>query len=89
MIANNEEKNVVIRPIIKGGKPNEENSLKEEINSTIPEKVIAGMPKRKENFTASALFQPDNNAAERVTPDLDTPGKIANAWENPIKKLLE
>ena len=35
------------------------------------------MPKRNENFTASPLSQPDIRAVERVTPDLDTPGKIA------------
>ena len=55
----------------------------------MPEKIMAGIPKRKENFTASPLSQPDNKAVERVTPDLDTPGIIANAWENPINKLLE
>ena len=78
-IANNEDKNVVIRPTIKGKKLIEEDSLKKEINSTIPEKVMASIPKRKENLTASLLFHPDNKAVEIVTPDLDTPGKIANA----------
>ena len=78
-----------MRPTIRGKKLNEENSLKEEINSTMPEKIMAGIPKRKENFTASPLSQPDSKAVERVTPDLDTPGIIANAWENPINKLLE
>ena len=48
---------------------------------------IAGIPKRKEYFAASPLSHPDIRAAEIVTPDLDTPGKIANAWEKPIKKL--
>ena len=45
----------------------------------MPAKEMAGIPKRKENFTASPLSQPDNKAVEMVTPDLDTPGKIANA----------
>ena len=59
------------------------------MNSTIAAKEIAGMPKRKENFAASLLPQPDNRAEEIVTPDLETPGKIARAWERPIKKLSE
>ena len=78
-IANNEERKVVTTPIIRGKKINEENSLKEEINSTIAAIEIAGMPKRKENLAASPLSQPDINAVEIVTPDLETPGKIAKA----------
>ena len=78
-IANIEDKNVVIRPTIRGKKPNENKSLKEEINSTIAAREIAGNPKRKENFTASPLSHPDIKALEIVTPDLETPGKIANA----------
>ena len=78
-IANKDEKNVVLRPKNRGERLYEENSLKEEINSAIAAKVIAGMPKRKENFAASPLSQPDTKAVEIVTPDLDTPGKIANA----------
>lgn len=78
-IANNEDKNVVVRPTIRGKKLNEENALKEEMNSTIAAKEIAGMPKRKENFAESLLPQPDNRAVEIVTPDLETPGKIARA----------
>ena len=60
-------------------KLNEQISLKEDINSTIAAKEIAGMPKRKENLAASPLSQPDTKAVEIVIPDLDTPGKIANA----------
>jgi len=56
-----------------------EKSLKEEINSTMAAREIAGIPKRKENFAASPLSQPDIKALEIVIPDLDTPGKIANA----------
>ena len=82
-----EDRNVVIRPTIRGRKLNVENSLKEEINSTIAARDIAGIPKRKENFAASLLSHPDIRAVEIVTPDLETPGKIANAWEKPIKKL--
>ena len=78
-IANNEDKNDVIRPTIKGRKLNDENLLKDEISSKIPEKEMAGMPNKKENFTASPLSQPVNKAVEIVTPDLDTPGMIANA----------
>ena len=88
-IANKDDKNVVIRPINRGKRLYEKNSLEEEKNSAIAAKVIAGMPKRKENFAASPLSQPDTKAVEIVTPDLDTPGKIANAWESPIKKLSE
>ena len=49
------------------------------MNSAIAAKEIAGMPKRNENFAASLLFQPNTRAVEIVTPDLETPGKIANA----------
>ena len=70
---------MVIRLIKRGGKPNEKKSLKEEINSTIAAREIAGIPKRKENLAASLLSHPDIKALEIVTPDLDTPGKIANA----------
>ena len=78
-IANKEEKNVVRRPTKRGRKPNEKRSLKEEINSTIATREMAGIPKRKENFAASALSHPDIRALEIVTPDLETPGKMANA----------
>ena len=78
-IANKEEKNVVIRPTNRGKKPNEKKSLKEEINSIIAAREIAGIPKRKENFAASLFSHPDIKAQEIVTPDLETPGKIANA----------
>ena len=78
-IANKEDKNVVTRPTKSGRKPNEKNSLKEEINSTIAARVMAGMPKKKENFAASPLSQPDIRAVEIVTPDLEKPGITANA----------
>ena len=78
-IANSEVTNVEVRPTIRGKKLNEENSLKEEINSTIAAIEIAGIPKRKEYFAASALSQPDTKAVEIVIPDLETPGNIAKA----------
>ena len=79
--------NVVMRPTISGKKLNELGSLNEEINSTMAAREIAGMPKRKENLAASALSQPDTKAVEIVTPDLETPGMTAKAWERPIRKL--
>ena len=78
-MANNEAKNVEIRPTRRGGKPNEKKSSKEEINSTMAAREIAGIPKRKENFAASPLSHPDIRALDIVTPDLETPGKMANA----------
>ena len=72
-----------------GTEVNEENSLKEKTNSTIAAREIAGMPKIKENFAASVFSQPDIRAVEIVMPDLETPGMIANAWEQPIRKLSE
>ena len=78
-IANNEETNAVVRPIIKGRKPKEEMLLKEKMNSTIAAIEIAGIPRIKENFAASSLSQPDTRAVEIVTPDLETPGTIAKA----------
>ena len=59
------------------------------MNSTIAAREIAGIPKRSENFAASRLSQPDIRAVDIVTPDLETPGKIAKAWEKPIKKISE
>ena len=88
-MANNEERNAVVRPTIRGKKLNVVNSLNEEINSTIAAIEIAGMPKRKENFAASFLSQPDIKAVEIVMPDLETPGTIAKAWERPINKLFK
>ena len=78
--------NVVIRPTIKWEKYSRENSLKEKINSKIAVKDIAGIPKRNENFAASPLSHPETRAVEIVTPDLETPGKIARACDRPIKK---
>ena len=78
-IANKEDANVVVRPTKRGKKPNEKKSLKEEINSTIAAREIAGIPKRKENLAASPLSHPDIRALEIVTPDLEIPGKMANA----------
>ena len=88
-IVNKDDKNVVIRPTKRGSKPIEKNSLKEKINSTNAAIEIAGKPKRKENFAASPLSHPDMRALEIVMPDLETPGKMANAWKKPIKKLSE
>ena len=78
-IANKEDKNVVRRPTKRGSKPIEKKSLKEEINSTIAARVIAGIPNRKENFAASPLSHPEIRALDIVTPDLETPGKMAKA----------
>ena len=78
-IANKEVINVIVRPRIRGKKLTEENSLKEEINSTIAAIEIAGMPKIKENFAASRFSQPATTAVEIVTPDRETPGIIAKA----------
>ena len=49
------------------------------MNSTKAAIEMAGIPKRKENFAASPLSQPDIRAVEIVTPDLEIPGKIAKA----------
>ena len=67
-----------MRPTTSGKKLKEENSLKEEMNSTRAARNIAGIPKRKENLAASPRFQPDTKAVEIVIPDLETPGRIAN-----------
>ena len=68
-----------MRPTKRGETPNEKKSSKEEINSTIAAIEIAGIPNRKENLAASPLSHPDIRALEIVTPDLETPGKMANA----------
>ena len=59
------------------------------MSSTKAAKEMAGIPKIKENLAASSLSQPDTKAVEMVTPDLETPGKMANDWERPIKKLSD
>ena len=78
-IDNKEDKKVEIKATIRGKKLYEENSLKEEMNSTNAARVIAGIPKRKENLAASPLSHPDIRAVEIVIPDLENPGIIANA----------
>ena len=78
-MANKEDANVEVRPTIRGKKLNEQKLSKEKINSTIAARMIAGIPKRKENFAASPLSQPVTRAVEIVIPDLETPGKIAKA----------
>ena len=65
--------------MISGKKLDKEYSLKQEMNSTIAAIEIAGIPKRKENFAASALSHPFIKAKEIVRPDLENPGKTANA----------
>ena len=65
-IASKEVKNVVISPTKRGRKPKEKKSLREEINSTMAAREIAGIPKRKENFAASPLSHPDIRALEIV-----------------------
>ena len=74
---------------MRGEKLSDLNSLNEEMNSTIAAIEMAGIPKRKENFAASLLSQPEIKAVEIVIPDLETPGKIAKAWAIPINKLSE
>tara|TARA_B100000161_G_C33361759_1_gene329280 strand:+ start:236 stop:430 length:195 start_codon:yes stop_codon:yes gene_type:complete len=64
---------------MRGEKLSDLNSLNEEMNSTIAAREMAGIPKRKENFAASLLSQPEIKAVEIVIPDLETPGKIAKA----------
>ena len=78
-IANKEDIKVTKRPTIRGKRLKEENSLREDMSSTIAAIDIAGMPKRNENLAASFLPHPDIRAVEIVTPDLDTPGIMANA----------
>ena len=79
MIANNEDTNVVVRQTSSLKKLIELNSLRAEINSEIAAREMAGIPKRNENLAASLLSQPEINAVEIVTPDLETPGKTAKA----------
>ena len=87
-MANNEDRNVVIRETISGKKLIDLNSLIAETNSTIAAREMAGIPKRNENLAASLLSQPDISAVEIVTPDLETPGTTAKAWDRPIRKLF-
>lgn len=56
-----------------------ENLLNELKNSTKAPNVIAGIPRRNENFAASFLSHPIIRAIEIVMPERDTPGIIAIA----------
>ena len=47
---------------------------------------IAGMDRRKENSAALAGSTFDQRPAEMVDPDLEIPGKIAQAWAKPIMR---
>ena len=87
-MANKEEKKVVIKPTNRGRNGNIVNWFNALKNSTTAANEIAGIPRRNENLAASFLFHPDKRAIEIVTPERDTPGKIANAWAIPICKLF-
>ena len=87
-MANKEEKKVVIKPTNRGRNGNIVNWFNALKNSTTAANEIAGIPRRNENLAASFLFHPDKRAIEIVTPERDTPGKIANAWAIPIYKLF-
>ena len=78
-IAIKDDIKVVISPTKRGGQNNEENSSNEVRNSTMAANEMAGIPKRKENFAASPLSQPNNRPVEIVIPDLETPGTMARA----------
>ena len=41
-----------------------------------------GMESSMENLTHSSLFIPNNLAKEIVEPDLETPGRMAIAWQH-------
>ena len=79
LIANKEEKKVLLNPRKRGRNGNTVNLFIELKNSTKATNEIAGMPSRKENLAASFLSQPVNSAIEMVAPDRDTPGIIAKA----------
>ena len=72
-------------PNIIGRISNAEELRNRERNSTSPDIKIAGMPTRKESLAAVILSIPENNAKVKVTPDLETPGKIARDCEIPNK----
>ena len=67
---------------IKNGKLNTKSfALKTVAASTI------GAESMKEYLAADSLFTPIALAVVMVTPDLETPGITANAYDNPIKKV--
>ena len=67
-------------PKTKGMEINDSLIKKTFLNSTNPARVIAGMPRIKENLAAESLSQPLIKAAVIVMPDLDTPGIKAKTW---------
>ena len=54
------------------------------INAKAPKMV--GMLNKNANFEVSFKFKPIINAPVIAIPDLEAPGKIANAWKQPINK---
>ncbi len=47
---------------------------------------MVGMLIKNANFEVSFRFKPISNAPVMAIPDLEAPGKIANAWKQPIIK---
>ena len=84
MIANKEEKKVVINPAKRGRNGNAEKWFSELKNSTKAAIEIEGIPSRNENLPAFSLSHPDKSATEIVAPERDTPGIMAKAWAIPI-----
>ncbi len=77
-IAIREEKKEEIIPKNKGNNSDIVRFSNRPNNSIRPDIVIAGIPIRNENLAADFLFNPENKADVKVTPDLDTPGIKAN-----------
>ena len=66
-------------PIAKGNKPPLALLENAPFSSTIPARVIAGIPRRNENRAASFLCQLVNREAVSVQPALDVPGMNASS----------
>jgi len=49
---------------------------------------IMGVDNKNENRTAPSLVTPINNPVVIVTPERETPGMIASAWDSPTNRLV-
>ena len=77
-------------PIINDIIPNKFATWKNSINSSSLNIVAAntiGADSINEYFAVASLFTPIAPPVVIVTPDLETPGIKANAWDNPIRNV--
>ena len=56
-------------------------------NLKTPAPTMMGVESKKENLAAASRVRPRARPAVMVTPERDTPGMMAKAWERPMSRL--